>query len=180
MKSRGAILALAVVAIALTPLTSMAGQAQAASQADTTQGYTIVQFAPPSSTIGSSGASVSPLVLNPNCSVRVDWPHISTTVTPKAVKVNATATCTNGSIFNQVTVNVQLWKTGALWDYLQASTSLSNTFVYSFSNQATWKYCANSTQSTFYGITTATATIDGVAGWYAYDRSPNTSLPCGT
>lgn len=77
-------------------------------------------------------------------------------------------------------LNVQLWKTGAIFNYEQASTSESDTNVSTFSNQSTYKVCSNSTQSTFYGITGGTATINGVSGWTAYDQSPNISLPCGT
>ena len=177
VKKRGWIAVSTVVALSLVPVVSVSGDAQAATQPDSTFRYAVIPFNPPST---SSVSSAGPLVVNPNCTLRLDYPHTTTVNGREAVKVNATASCSNGSIFDQVTVNVQLWKTGAIWDYLQASTSLSATYVYSFSNQGTWKYCANNTQSTFYGVASSTATIDGVSGWSAGGQGLNFSLDCGT
>jgi hypothetical protein len=165
----------ATAIIASLFLVPMAGAAQPLPVASSTtmDGWNEAPFTPP------AGAPIADLASN--CEVRVDWAHISTTISPKAAKVNGTAFCTVGQ-FDIVQVYVTLWKVGEFFPYNEASTEETGYDTNSQGNENTFKYCADSTQSTYYGEITATATIDGVPGWTAGPvySSQDVSLACGT
>jgi hypothetical protein len=95
--------ATAVAIVAGILITPMAGASQSStstpSNTDPALNWVEAPFTPPQSVSGNG-----PLAnVVSDCEVRVDWPHISTTVSPRSVKVNGTASCTV-STFNVVHV----------------------------------------------------------------------------
>ncbi len=168
-----------VAIVASLLVTPMAGATSSPSVTPSTVAdeWNQIPFAPPSSVSSSSQIAN----VTSSCYVRVDWAHISTTITPRAVKVNGTAYCTVGQ-FDVVHVYVTLWKVGEFWDYNEANTEQTGYNTNSQGNENTFKYCANPNASTFYGEITATATIGGLSGWTAGPvySSMKVSLLCGT
>lgn len=126
--------------------------------------------------------SVSPDAISPSgCYVQVDNAHISQyylNLGIRAAKVNAFIQC-NFPVSN-MTLQVQLYKTGALWDYLQASTQTSSPSGTYLGDTGTWVKCTSLTQSSFYGVAEASV-LDGGTYYSGTVESPSiTSLACGT
>jgi hypothetical protein len=122
---------------------------------------------------------VSPAEVNPaGCYVKIDDPHLSASVT-NAVKVNARI---QGCAFivQNVTLDVTLWKTGAIFDHKQNETRVFSPSTAYIENNNTYVNCLNSTASNFYGTAYGEVSVYGVV-YTANVRSPNTpSIACGT
>src|ERR1700716_378914 len=107
------------------------------------------------------GASANLSGANPaGCEVQVDDAHISSTVRPRSVKVNARIKSCKFAVSN-LYLKVQLWKTGLFFDHLQAQTVKTSRSGKSLQNQSTFVNCKNTTNSRFYGIAYGQATIGG-------------------
>lgn len=79
-----------------------------------------------------------------------------------------------------MSLEVQLWKTGFFYDYLQAQTTTTYPYGKYLNNTSTWKQCANTTNGTFYGDAYASVWENGVQ-YTGSVQSPNyTTLACGT
>jgi len=141
------------------------------------------QIAPPvggvylqaKSGIGSQSLSITG---NPaGCYVQVDDPHIATSI-PNAVKVNARIQCAYA--VTTLSLDVTLWKTGFIFDYLQGEYNNSKAGSAYLSNQGAFVRCANSTQSSFYGEAYATALIGGTLYSATVNSLHSPTIACGT
>jgi hypothetical protein len=129
----------------------------------------------------NSGAA-SPDSTNPaGCSVQISDAHISSyylRLGTRAAKVNAFISCE--APVSDLSLTVQLWKTGSIFDHLQAQNPTTYPYGSRLNNTGTWKQCANETSSTFYGDAYASVWENGVQ-YVASVQSPhNTTLACGT
>lgn len=131
---------------------------------------------------GGAAGTASPNTISPaGCYVNVDNAHISQyylNLGIRAAKVNAYISC-NLPVSN-MTLQVQLWKTGAIWDYLQAQTQTTEPSGTYLANTGTWIKCANLTQSTFYGDANATVWENGVQYSASVQSASYKTLACGT
>jgi hypothetical protein len=129
----------------------------------------------------NSGAA-SPDSTNPaGCSVQISDAHISSYYLRRgirAAKVNAFISCE--APVSDLSLTVQLWKTGLIFDHLQAQNPTTYPYGSRLNNTGTWKQCANTTSSTFYGDAYASVWENGVQYTASVQSPHNTTLACGT
>jgi hypothetical protein len=96
----------------------------------------------------------------------------------RAVKINAKVQCRRVSM--DLLVQVTLWKTGLISPHKQAGpTTATAAKGNQLKNQMTWRECANTKKSTFYGTAYASVVFQGVK--YSESlQSQNATLDCGT
>lgn len=123
----------------------------------------------------------------PPCRLQISDAHISTSLLEKqglrAVKVNASSICNVPQ--SNVTITVELWKTGLLGNHLvrkQTINSAGTTFPNSrVINSLTFKKCKDREPTQYFGIAYSKAFI---AGKWQYARHAQTKriipLNCGT
>jgi hypothetical protein len=132
-------------------------------------------------------ATDTPKESKPPCRLQISNAHISTYLIEKsgvrAVKVNASSICNLPQ--SNVTVTVELWKTGILGNHLlrrrtfySAGTTLPNSRVNNF---LTFKRCKDRDPTQYFGIAYSKAFI---AGRWQYARHTQSKkiipLNCGT
>ncbi len=121
------------------------------------------------------------------CHIEVHNAHLSTyirkTQSRVAVKVNADSKCDKS--IQDLTLTVQIYKVGRLWDHQVAR----KTIVFSglinanriIKNKETFIYCKNNSESRYYGIAFARATISGkTMRTLNVISEKSVPLPCGT
>jgi hypothetical protein len=121
------------------------------------------------------------------CRLQIGVAHLSTDLFEKlrvrAVKVNASSICQVPQ--SEVTITVEIWKTGMLHDHLvwqktikSPGTTYPGTRVDNFS---TFRKCRNQTPSNYYGVSYSKALIGGKWQYARHTLSQKTSLlKCGT
>ena len=121
------------------------------------------------------------------CNIRVDDPHISKYILRKrgvlAVKVNARSTCDKA--MRNLELNVEIYKVGLFRDYRVGKGEVQiQGLIYAnkvIKNEKANTECINQKSSRYYGITYASAIIDGQPRKTLKVTSAKTiTLECGT
>lgn len=121
------------------------------------------------------------------CNIRVDDPHISKYILRTrgylAVKVNARSTCDKA--MRNLELNVEIYKVGLLRDYQVGKEKVQIPgLIYAnkvIKNEITYTNCLSQKTTKYYGITYASAVIDGQLRKTLKVTSAKTiSLKCGT
>ncbi len=137
-----------------------------------------------------TASKASPSAVNPECKLFFltqqgkpgGLAHISSFLLSnhkiRAVKINAQIQCRRVS--TDVFLQVTLWKTGAIFPHKQAGPETATAAkTNSLKNQKTWRECANTKKSTFYGTSYARVVFQGVT-YTASLQSGKATLTCGT
>jgi hypothetical protein len=121
------------------------------------------------------------------CRLEVDSAHLSTDIFEKfrfqAVKVNASSIC-NVSQSN-VTITVEIWKTGALGNHLVRQKTINSKGITQSGGQvnnfSTFIKCRDRTPTNYYGVSYSKALINGKWQYARHILSKKTTLlNCGT
>ena len=142
---------------------------------------TVFSMLNPGTAVAATNAPKAP------CRLQISDAHISTSLLEKqglrAVKVNASSICNVPQ--SNVTITVEIWKTGTLGNHFVAKRTINSagtTFPNSrVNNFLTFKRCRDSDPTQYFGIAYSKAFI---AGKWQYARHTQTKriipLKCGT
>jgi hypothetical protein len=103
--------------------------------------------------------------------------HRSTSV-PGAIKVNSYIVCDHR--VQALTNETQLWKTGFLFNHLQAQHTTDNSGRAILANLGTYRRCTNTKRTTWYGVAYGVS-AEGGQLYEGYGASPHdATFDCGT
>lgn len=123
----------------------------------------------------------------PPCRLQVGIAHISTNLFERsqvrAVKINASSVCNVPQ--TNVTITVEIWKTGLLGNHLvwnHTIRSLRTTYPgFQVNNFSTYRKCKDETPTNYYGVSYSKALINGKWQYARHVLSNKiTLLKCGT